>query len=114
MSGGIPPTSPRLSENLGQTRVEDSLIDNLKPFSILILSGLIDVGFVLLWVITQLLVLGFVVQASLTSSINSWIVLAFQFVFAISTLVPVALYLIRDFTIGIRRWAEIREGIERS
>ncbi len=41
-------------------------------------------------------------------------VLAFQFVFAISTLVPVALYLIRDLTIGIRKWAEIREGIERS
>lgn len=92
----------------------DNLIENLKPFSILILSGLIDVGFVLLWVITQLLVLGFVEQTPLVSSIDIWMVLAFQFVFAISTLVPVALYLIRDFTIGIRKWAEIREGIERS
>jgi hypothetical protein len=94
--------------------VGDNLIENLKPFSILILSGLIDVGFVLLWVITQLLVLGFVEQTPLVSSIDIWMVLAFQFVFAISTLVPVALYLIRDFTIGVRRWAEIREGIERS
>lgn len=91
-----------------------SLIENLKPFFVLILSGLIDVGFVFLWVITQLLVLGFVAQIPVGSSINIWMVLAFQFVFAISTLVPVALYLFRDFTIGVRKWAEIQEGIEQS
>ncbi len=93
--------------------MEDSLIENLNPFFVLILSGLIDVGFVLLWAITQLLVLGVVVRTPLVSSINIWMVLVFQFVFAISTLVPIALYLIRDFTVGIRKWAEIREGIER-
>ena len=88
--------------------------ENLKPFSLLIFSGLIDAGFVLLWVVTQLLVLGLVVQSPLVSWLSIWMVLAFQFVFAISTLVPVALYLVRDLTIGIRKWAEIREGIERS
>lgn len=114
------PPLPILGEGVGgwglssASDAGDNLKENLKPFSVLILSGLIDVGFVLLWVITQLLVLGFVVRTPLVSWLSIWMVLAFQFVFAISTLVPVALYLVRDFTIGIRKWAEIQEGIEQS
>jgi len=80
--------------------------------AVLILSGLIDVGFVLVWIVTQLLVSRFIVRTPLISSLApGWILGAFQVIFAISTLVPVALYLVRDIAIGIRRSAQIRKGM---
>ena len=79
---------------------------------VLMLSGLTDVGFVLIWIITQFLVSRFVFRASLVeTSLPGWIVLMLQLIFAISTLVPVALYVVRDVTISIRRLAEFQKGI---
>ena len=92
----------------------DRLIRNLNRFSVLILSGLIDWGFVFLWLMTQWVVSQFVVETPLVSSLDRWMVVTFQVVFAISTLVPIALYLITDITIGIRRWVQIQEEIDRS
>jgi hypothetical protein len=88
----------------------DSLMGNLNNILVLILSGLIDAGFVLVWIVTQFLVSRFVFRTPLViASLDSWIVLAFQVVFAISTLVPVALYVIRDVTISIWRLGGIRK-----
>ena len=79
---------------------------------VLVLSGLTDVGFVFIWIITQFLVSRFVFRASLVeTSLPGWIVLMLQLIFAISTLVPVALYVVRDVTISIRRLAEFQKGI---
>ena len=79
---------------------------------VLVLSGLTDVGFVLIWIITQFLVSRFVFRASLVeTSLPGWIVLMLQLIFAISTLVPVALYVVRDVNISIRRLAEFQKGI---
>jgi uncharacterized membrane protein len=90
------------------------LTKDLNRIAVLILSGLIDLGFVLVWIVTQLLVGRFVVRSPLISSLApGWILVAFQVIFAISTLVPVALYLARDVAIGIRRWAQTRKGIKR-
>jgi hypothetical protein len=73
----------------------------------LVLTGMIDAGFVLIWIITQLLVNRFVFRTSLVeTSLSGWLVLVLQLIFAISTLAPVALYLVRDVTIGIRRLAK--------
>jgi hypothetical protein len=88
----------------------DSLRGNQNSILVLVITGLIDAGFVLVWIVTQLLVSRFVFRTPLVvSSLDSWIVLVFQVVFAISTLVPVALYVIRDATISIGRLAGIRE-----
>lgn len=79
---------------------------------VLVLSGMIDAGFVLVWIVTQLLASRFVFRTSLVeTSLAGWIVLVFQLVFALSTLVPVALYVVRDVTIGIRRLARIQQGM---
>jgi hypothetical protein len=79
---------------------------------VLVLSGLIDAGFVFIWIITQFLVSRFVFRTSLVETgLPGWIVLMFQLIFAISTLVPVALYVVRDVTISIRRLAEFQKGI---
>ena len=91
-----------------------SLIKNLNRFSVPILSGLIDWGFVFLWLVTQWVVSQFVVGTRLVSGLDRWTVATFQVVFALSTFVPIALYVIRDAIIGIRRWVQIQEGIDRS
>jgi hypothetical protein len=79
---------------------------------VLVLSGMIDAGFVLIWIITQLLVSRFVFRTTLVeTSLAGWIVLMFQLIFAISTLAPVALYVVRDVTISIRRLSEIQKGM---
>jgi hypothetical protein len=88
----------------------DSLRGNLNGILVLVISGLIDAGFVLVWIVTQFLVSRFVFRTPLVvSSLDSWIVLAFQAVFAISTLVPVGLYVIRDVIISIGKLAGIRK-----
>jgi hypothetical protein len=92
----------------------DSLIGNLHPLSVLIFSSLIDGGFVGLWVITQWVVGRFVIAAPPVSGLNAWVLGAFQVVFVISTLAPVAVYVIRDLVIGMGRWAEIQEGLDRT
>jgi hypothetical protein len=92
----------------------ESLIKNLNRFSVLILSGLIDWGFVFLWLVTQWVVSQFVVGTRLVSGLDRWMVVSFQVVFALSTFIPIALYVIRDLIIGMRRWAQIQEGIDRS
>ena len=74
---------------------------------VLVLTGMIDAGFVLIWIITQLLVNRFVFLTSLVeTSLPGWLVRVLQLIFALSTLAPVAFYLIRDVTIGIRRLAK--------
>jgi hypothetical protein len=79
---------------------------------VLVLSGMIDAGFVLVWIITQFLVSRFVFQTWLVvSSMDSWVVLMFQLIFAISTLAPIAFYVVRDLTVGIRRLEEIQKGL---
>jgi hypothetical protein len=88
----------------------DGLRGNQNSILVLVISGLIDAGFVLVWIVTQFLVSRFVFRTPpVVSSLDSWIVLAFQVIFAISTLVPVALYVIRDVTISIGRLAGIRK-----
>jgi hypothetical protein len=90
----------------------DSLIENSNILAVLVLSGLIDAGCVVIWIITQLLVGRFIFRTSLVvSSLDSWIVLMFQLIFAISTLAPVTLYVVRDVIISIRRLAKIQRGM---
>ena len=86
--------------------------DAWESVPVLVQSGMIDAGFVLVWIVTQLLVGRFVFRTALVeTSLAGWIVLVFQLIFAISTLAPVALYVVRDVTIGIRRLAEIQKGM---
>lgn len=86
--------------------------DAWESVPVLVLSGMIDAGFVLVWIVTQLLVGRFVFRTALVeTSLAGWIVLVFQLIFAISTLAPVAFYVVRDVSIGIRRLAEIQKGI---
>lgn len=78
----------------------------------LVLTGMIDAGFVLVWIVTQLLASRFVFRTSLVeTSLAGWIVFVFQLVFALSTLAPVALHVVSDVTVSIRRLAEIQRGM---
>ena len=84
----------------------NDLIGELKVFSIWIVSSLIDVGFLALWVSVQWIVNENVIKTFTFSGIDRWILLAFQVIFALSTLAPIVVYIyvdIRVMLLGAQR-----------
>jgi hypothetical protein len=73
-------------------------------------SAFIDVIFLLVWVFLQFAADGFISRLHL-SWINHCVLVAFQILFAVSTLSPVVLYIYTDLRIMAQQaGAEIRKG----
>lgn len=79
------------------------LKDRLRVFSIQAISSLIDSGFLALWVIVQWAVNEYVVKRLELADIDKWVLSAFQVIFAISTLVPIVVYIYVDTRVMVLR-----------
>jgi hypothetical protein len=64
----------------------------LKTFTILVLSGLIDGGFLVLWVMIQW-ALNTLLKRFQLSGFDIWVFAIFQILFSIFTLIPVAIHM---------------------
>lgn len=67
----------------------------LKASTIRVLSGLIDSGFLVLWVMIQWTVNALIKRFQL-SGFDSWMFIIFQILFSISTLIPVIIHMYRE------------------
>ncbi len=83
------------------------LADQLKTFSIWIVSSIIDGIFLALWVLVQWAVNKFIENLEL-SGIDVWVFHGFQFLLAITTLAPVVLYVYRDVRV---KWLRVQKII---
>ena len=79
------------------------LKSELRTFSIWGISSLIDSGFLAIWVLIQWFVNEQVISKLELSGLDGWVLSAFQIIFAISTLAPVAIYTYVDIRIMIMR-----------
>jgi hypothetical protein len=77
------------------------LKERLEVFVTQAASSLIDSGFLALWVIVQWAMNEYVVNRLKLSGIDKWVLLAFQVVFALSTLAPVVMYIYVDIRVMI-------------
>lgn len=74
------------------------LTRSLKVFTIWGLSGIVDSSYLILWVIIQWISNNLIIQFQLTG-IDSWVLSAFQILFAISTLLPIIIFIGLDISI---------------
>lgn len=74
----------------------------LKTFTIWAISSLIDGVFLAFWVLIQWLVSKVIISLEL-SGIDQWMLYLFQLLFAISTLVPVIIYIYVDIRVMVLR-----------
>ena len=73
-----------------------------------LLASLIDAGFLVAWVWLQHTASSYI-EGLVLSGIDKGMLVAFQILFAVATLAPVLLYIVKDVTImAMRTWAEIR------
>ena len=90
------------------------LLEQLKTFTIWLVSSIIDGLFVALWVAIQWLV-GLTLNRLELSGIDSWVLRGCQILLAITTLVPVGLYVYVDIRIKwLRAQERIQQEIKRS
>ncbi len=81
----------------------EDLKARLKVFGLEAASGLMDSGFLAIWVILQWAVTECVVKRFELSGVDKWMLSAFQVVFAISTLVPIVVYVYLDIRLMVLR-----------
>ncbi len=81
----------------------------LSTFGKWALSGLFDAAFLAAWVWTQHIANTLVSKAELVG-IDRWVFVAFQFLFAAATLIPVAIYIYKDIRIA---WIRAQAAIHR-
>lgn len=81
---------------------EERIADEFKARITWTISSLLDVVFLAIWVGTQWLVNKFIANLEL-SGIDEWVLLNFQLLFAISTLVPPVIYIYVDTRIMLLR-----------
>jgi hypothetical protein len=75
----------------------------LKVFAVWIASSIMDSVFVAIWVLLQWFVSEKVIHGLRLSGVDTWVLGAFQVLFAMSTLVPVVIYIYVDIRIMILR-----------
>jgi hypothetical protein len=75
----------------------------LRVFSIWVATSLIDSVFLAMWVAIQWLVNEKIIANLQLSGIDQWVLLAFQILFAFSTLAPVATYIYVDIRVMVLR-----------
>ena len=75
------------------------LKERLKFFVTQVVQILIDSFYLAFWVIAQWAVNEYVVKRLKLSGIDEWVYLAFQVIFAVSTLIVIALYIFADIYI---------------
>jgi hypothetical protein len=80
-------------------RRNQDLWDRLASFGISVAAVLIDIGFVAFWAIAQWAVNEYVITPLNLHGIDKWILLVFQVVFAISTLIIILIYMWEDLAI---------------
>lgn len=66
-------------------------------------SSIIDSAFLALWVFLQWLVDAWVIQQYELSNVDKWVLLAFQIIFAVSTVIPVIIFIYTDISIMLLR-----------
>ena len=86
----------------GDGRVKD-LRDRLAAFGIAAACVLMDIAFAALWAVAQWALHDYVIQPLELYGIHRWILLAFQVIFAISTLAVVLVYMYEDIAVMILR-----------
>ncbi len=74
------------------------------------ITSLIDSAFLAFWVLIQWLVSEYVIKPLQLTGIDRWVLLIAQLLFAVSTIVPIALYIYRDIAI---EWIQTRREIQR-
>ena len=79
------------------------LANQVQTFTVFAVSSLLDTTFLALWVFLQWLIDVKVIAAYQLSGIDTWVLLAFQILFAISTLMPVAIFIYTDIRIMLLR-----------
>jgi len=67
------------------------------------ISSIIDSAFLALWVLLQWLLDVKVIQEYKLSSIDFWILFTFQIIFAVSTVIPVIIFIYTDIRIMLLR-----------
>lgn len=77
----------------------NGLKDRLMSFGKQITCILIDALFLCLWVAVQWAVNTFVIERLELSSIDKWTLVVFRIIFAVSTLVPVVVYIYTDLRV---------------
>ncbi|MEW6241302.1 MAG: hypothetical protein AB1564_10890 [Chloroflexota bacterium] len=77
-----------------------NLSKELKVFAIWGVSGLIDSAFLVLWVVIQSGANKLIGLFSL-EGVDRWMLLAFQIIFALSTLAPIIIYVYADIAIMV-------------
>ena len=79
------------------------LIDTIKLISSWLISTIFDSVFLALWIVIQWVVNNLIIKPLELSGIDSLVLYLFQFMFAISTLAPVAITIYRNITIMLLR-----------
>lgn len=79
------------------------LINQLRFFLFSIIASLIDTLFLVFWVILQWLVDINIISKYQLSGIDSWVLIMFQVLFAIATLVPVSIFYYGDIRVMLIR-----------
>jgi hypothetical protein len=90
------------------------IIDHIKPLLVWTVTGLIDSVFIILWVVVQYLTDRLVEPFKLTG-INNIQFVIFQILFAISTLLPLLLWIFKDIIImGIQVQTQIKQALQQA
>ncbi|MEA5517021.1 hypothetical protein [Nodularia sp. UHCC 0506] len=85
------------------------LVGKLQTLLLEITSIILDAFFLALWVLVEWALNKYVIKALELSGISQWVLVTFQIVFSISTLVVVLSYVILDITtIVTKNWRKIK------
>lgn len=88
---------------------------NFRVYSVWALSSVIDSSYLAVWVVVQWAVNEFIINRLRLTGVDSWVLLVFQIIFAISTLIPIIVYIYVDIRIMIvRAQYAIRQEIEKA
>ncbi len=91
------------------------LLDTLKLISYWLVSTIFDSAFLALWIVIQWVVNNLIIKPLELTGIDTLVLYLFQFMFAISTLSPVAITIYRNITIMLLRTQKnIRKEIRKS
>lgn len=90
------------------------LASELKVFTRWAISSLIDSAFLAFWVFVQWIASEKVIASLGLSGVDQWMLAIFQVLFAISTLVPIVVYIYVDIRVMLMRAQRRIQGEEKS
>ena len=86
---------------------DDEIKQRLRTFGTHILCIMIDSSFLACWLILQWVLDHYIIQKFIMKGVGTWMLIVFQIIFAISTIIPIILYIAIDLLKMVYRTKEI-------